>query len=328
MDCSDAGSFDTDRRTATDTTSVHAAYSRTRRKCCVRFWIGWGSTVERQWSVKVADLEQAVGPIVIDPSDPERGQKGRLQIGLSAFRSDKSVRLQEVLEASVPGTTITHGELGVLIETPTAAIPAIGPQRHFVMPDDRTVLTGVSGEELTKLRQRSAADQVSGKPWFGIWQRVEQCMIAMVLDNDKVDWGHLEQADDYPHLEALLELSRHLAFAYDLERDQLQILLLIEGKSADQTGQITDHVTGAIQTLRAESEKSDNNGAEDMVLFGSVYSSVLKALAVAEPQIDGAIVSLKVSVNVEPSALVAEMAGFGGRTAKAVGEAESTSELK
>jgi hypothetical protein len=179
--------------------------------------------VENDLGFSVADLEQAVGDINIEVTDPagKAGHRGKLQIGLSAIRSEKPLPLQEFLKAMAPDMTVSRVGSGTVIETPEPAIPAFGPQRHFTMPDVRTVLPGISGVEFEKRKQE--AKQIAEKPWFGLWQQVEQHMIAVVLDNTVIDWEDSLADGEFPELQVLADRSKHLALGYDWRGESIEV---------------------------------------------------------------------------------------------------------
>lgn len=295
--------------------------------------------VDEAATFSVAELEQALGTVVVEVLDPNGGpgERGRLMVGLAAARSEKRLPVKELLEATHPGTTTTEGENGTVIETPEAAIPAFGPMRHFAMPDEHTVLPGISGQALTKLAERPASEQVSAKPWFELWQRVEQYMFAIVLDNSRMEWNDPWTEMDYPEAKALVDHTRFLALGCDLQGDKLNVQLILECADPTDTDVVADSLKKVLRRSIRELEKqspapeaadvlSIRSGDDDPVdesldpdYLRRLYVSVLQALEEIQPHVDAGRVSLEASLDVDVTtfaALAASLAGELGASAK------------
>ena len=268
--------------------------------------------VDEDVEFSIADLEQALGPISVEVKDPdgEPGQRGRIMMTLSAVRSEKPLPLKEVLEATAPGTTVTGSESGSVLETPVPAFPRIGPMRRFAMPDDRTVLPGMGVDALENLKQRPVAEQIAAKPWFGLWQQVEQHMFAMLLNNSAVDWNLPLENTEYPQVTTLITHSKYLALAYDWQGDELNVLLIVDCQDAEATDSIVASLNGLAKQLIREAEKPVADKPTEADFAAAAYVRVLRAFETAKADVDGARVTLRASAKVETSAVVAYAAMY------------------
>jgi hypothetical protein len=177
--------------------------------------------------------------------------------------------------------------------------------RHFAMPDDHTVLPGVSGQALTQLTERPASEQIAAKPWFELWQAVEQHMLAVVIDNSSGDWNGPWDDTDLPEAKTLATHTKFFALGCDLQGDKLNVVLIVECAESHKTDQVVQSLQGLLAWSIREAEKANANQTHDADFLRRLYISVLKELETSKPEADAARVSLKVSVDAESSAIAA-----------------------
>jgi hypothetical protein len=295
--------------------------------------------IDEDAAFSIAEVEQVLGPVVVEVLDPNGapGERGRLMMGLSAVRSEKRLPVKEVLEATHAGATTTKEGSATIIETPEVAIPAFGPIRHFAMPDEHTLLPGISGQALTSLADRPASEQVSAKPWFDLWGAVEQDMFAIVLDNSNGDWNAPWHDADYAEAKTLAANAKFCAIGCDLQGDKLNARVIVECKNAAAAEVVVDSLKGLLHRTIREVErqpsasqaavgvnsirvpvKNTANESLDTDYFRRLYISALQSLAESKPAVDAGRVSLQASVDVDVStvaSLAAALAGDFGASA-------------
>ncbi len=247
----------------------------------------------------VADLEQAVGPINLEVLDPDgaRGERGRMTIGLAALRAARPVPVPDVLEATVSGTTRTTTPAGTIIESPQPAFPALGPQRQFAMPDDRTVLPGISAEALEKMSWRDTERKIAALPWYELWKTVEPCMIAVVYDNDPEYWETIALPDDAPEAVTVMTRTESMAWGCDLRQEELQIVVILECREAADAESVADHLRVLLDKRgEAAAGKADPH---------DIFWVALAALRAAQVEIKGSRVMLSASTKLADASLAA-----------------------
>jgi beta-lactamase regulating signal transducer with metallopeptidase domain len=284
--------------------------------------------VDEGAAFSVAEIEQVMGQVIVEVLDSNGGpgERGRLMMGLSAVRFEKRLPYEEVLEAAHLGATVTQHGGATIIETPEAAVPAFGPLRHFAMPDEHTVLPGISGEALTKLTKRPSSEQIAAKPWFELWQAVEQDTLAIVLDNSSGDWNAPWNDLEYAEAKTLAAHSQHVALGCDLRDDKLDVQVIVECTDAADSHVVIDSLKGVLRRSIREAEKQspaqvhsirvrDENPADespDADYLRRLYVSVLQTLAHSEPAVDAGRISLRASVDVDVSIFTALAGVFAG----------------
>jgi beta-lactamase regulating signal transducer with metallopeptidase domain len=264
--------------------------------------------------LKLEEIDEIVGELVFVRPKDENGPAS-LMVALRSVRAVKNFDWLNLVRQLAPGTTESKKEGKPVYTIPPKAIPLLGGNTAFTIPDARTIAFLASTEKVASavshpadaaghadVRPEPSAAPASAAPrqrltWRDEWKMIRGDAIIFAVDLRGLDWALARLRKDKsvdPALVGLLENAESFALGIDT-KDGLRFEAWCSGKDKESPAKIQEFATSVLTRLAADPRNSgkDSGGKQQ----GGPMARLLSQLAEHSEWVDWNLTDLENVVN-------------------------------